>query len=95
VLAAAQAYAAMVLDQPRRPGMDFPSAREELNSGAGTQFDEVVTRAFLRILDIASEGYRMADDHRFIFPATRRKDTPRPVRQTLEAEPEAEPTDTV
>jgi HD-GYP domain-containing protein (c-di-GMP phosphodiesterase class II) len=93
VLAAAQAYAAMVLDQPRRPGMDFPSAREELNSGAGTQFDEVVVRAFLRILDTASEGYRMADDHRFIFPATRRKDTPRPVRQTLEAEPDAEPSE--
>ncbi len=80
ILAAAQAYAAMVLDQPRRAGMDFSTAREELNSGAGTQFDEVVVRAFLRILDTASEGYRMADDHRFIFPATRKRDTPRPAR---------------
>nr|MBA3423264.1 hypothetical protein [Rubrobacter sp.] len=28
----------------------------------------VVVRAFLRILDTESEGYRMADDHRFVFP---------------------------
>lgn len=86
ILAVAQAYAAMVLDQPRRPGLGFASAREELNSGIGTQFDEVVARAFLRILDTASEGYRMADDHRFAFPTTRRRDTPRPVRRDAENE---------
>jgi hypothetical protein len=28
-----------------------------------------VVRALLRILDTESEGYRMADDHRFVFPA--------------------------
>jgi hypothetical protein len=28
-----------------------------------------VARAFLRILDTESEGYRVADDHRFVFPA--------------------------
>ncbi|WP_162924600.1 HD-GYP domain-containing protein [Rubrobacter indicoceani] len=67
ILAVAQAYAAMVLDQPRRPGLDPPSAREEMNRGAGKQFDEVVVRAFLRILDTEAEGYRAADDHRFSF----------------------------
>ncbi len=93
ILAAAQAYAAMVLDQPRRPGMDFATSRGELNSGAGTQFDEVVVRAFLRILDTASEGYRMADDYRFIFPAPRKRDTPRPPRRIAEADPTLEPKD--
>lgn len=78
VLSAAQAYAAMVLDQPRRPGMSFAAAREELNGGAGTQFDEVVARAFLRILDTESEGYRMADDYRFVFPAARKQPTTPP-----------------
>jgi HD-GYP domain-containing protein (c-di-GMP phosphodiesterase class II) len=68
ILALAQAYAAMVLDQPRRPGMSFAEAREALISGIDTQFDGVVVRAMLRVLDTESEGYRMADDHRFIFP---------------------------
>ncbi|AHY46252.1 HD domain [Rubrobacter radiotolerans] len=67
VLAVAQAYAAMVLDQPRRPGLDPAAARRELNAGAGSRFDEVVVRAFLRILDTESEGYRSADDGRFGF----------------------------
>jgi hypothetical protein len=69
ILAVAQAYAAMVLDQPSRPGMDFAEAREKLSAGIDTEFEGVVVRAFLRILDTESEGYRMADDHRFVFPA--------------------------
>ncbi len=69
ILAVAQAYAAIVLDQPRRPGMRPEEAREKLVAGIGTEFDGVVVRAFLRILDTESEGYRMADDHRFVFPA--------------------------
>lgn len=69
ILAVAQAYAAMVLDQPSRPGMSLPEARERLTAGIDTEFDGVVVRAFLRILDTESEGYRMADDHRFAFPA--------------------------
>ncbi len=68
ILAVSQAYAAMVLDQPRRPGLGFAEARTKLIAGAGTEFDEVVVRAFLRILDTESDGYRMADDDRFIFP---------------------------
>jgi HD-GYP domain-containing protein (c-di-GMP phosphodiesterase class II) len=69
ILAVAQAYAAMVLDQPSRPGMSLTEARERLTAGLDTEFDGVVVRAFLRILDTESEGYRMADDHRFAFPA--------------------------
>jgi HD-GYP domain-containing protein (c-di-GMP phosphodiesterase class II) len=77
ILAVAQAYAAMVLDQPRRPGMGFTEAREKLSAGIDTEFDGVVVRAFLRILDTESEGYRMADDHRFVFPAPEERETPR------------------
>jgi hypothetical protein len=69
ILAVAQAYAAMVLDQPHRPGMTYAEAREKLSAGIDTEFEGVVVRAFLRILDTESEGYRMADDHRFVFPA--------------------------
>lgn len=69
MLAVAQAYAAMVLDQPHRPGKGFAEAREQLTTGIDTEFDGVVVRAFLRILDTESDGYRMADDHRFAFPA--------------------------
>jgi len=68
ILSVAQAYASMVLDQPQRPGMPPAEAREKLAAGLDTEFDGVVVRAFLRILDTESEGYRMADDHRFVFP---------------------------
>jgi len=69
----AQAYAAMVLDQPRRPGMKPAEAREKLSAGIDTEFDGVVVRALLRLLDTESEGYRMADDHRFVFPSLESK----------------------
>jgi len=69
ILAVAQAYAAMIIDQPHKPGASPGEARSRLNSGADTEFDGVVVRAFARILDTESEGYRMADDHRFVFPA--------------------------
>jgi len=72
----------MVLDQPRRPGMEPAEARGNLGAGIDTQFDGVVVRAFLRILDTESEGYRMADDYRFVFPdpdgRRREVDTPGP-----------------
>jgi HD domain len=73
ILAVAQAYAAMVLDQPSRPGMSFAGAREKLSAGIDTEFDGVVVRALLRILETESEGYRMADDHRFVFPAPKHR----------------------
>jgi hypothetical protein len=68
ILSVAQAYAAMILDQPSRPGMTCAQAREKLSAGLDTEFDGVVVRALLRLLDTESEGYRMADDHRFVFP---------------------------
>ena len=85
VLAVAQAYAALVLDGPSRPGVSPAEAREKLGAGADTEFDGVVVRALLRILDTESEGYRMADDHRFVFPAPEgwraTPDAPAPVRE--------------
>src|SRR5215218_6085804 len=42
ILSVAQAYAAMVLDQPRRPGMESVEAREKLSAGIDTEFDGVV-----------------------------------------------------
>ena len=69
ILSVAQAYAAMILDQPRRAGMTSAQAREQLSAGLDTEFDGVVVRALLRLLDTESEGYRMADDHRFVFPS--------------------------
>jgi HD domain len=78
ILAVAQAYAAMVLDQPRRPGMSFAEAREKLSAGIDTEYDGIVVRALLRILETESEGYRMADDHRFVFPAPDHRRRARP-----------------
>ena len=69
ILSVAQAYAAMILDQPSRPGMTPAQAREKLSAGIDTEFDGVVVRALLRLLDTESEGYKMADDHRFVFPS--------------------------
>ena len=79
ILAVAQAYAAMVLDQPRRPGMESAEAREELSAGIDTVFDGVVVRALLRILDTESDGYRMADDYRFVFPTPKDRERTEPV----------------
>jgi HD-GYP domain-containing protein (c-di-GMP phosphodiesterase class II) len=76
ILAVAQAYAAMVLDQPQRPGMGFAEARERLSARIDTEFDGVVVRAFLRILDTESDGYRMADDYRFVFPVPKNRTKP-------------------
>jgi HD-GYP domain-containing protein (c-di-GMP phosphodiesterase class II) len=78
ILSVAQAYAAMVLDQPRRPGMKPAEAREQLSAGIDTVFDGVVVRALLRLLDTESEGYRMADDHRFVFPSLESRGSARP-----------------
>jgi HD-GYP domain-containing protein (c-di-GMP phosphodiesterase class II) len=78
ILSVAQAYAAMVLDQPRRPGMKPAEAREKLSAGIDTEFDGVVVRALLRLLDTESEGYRMADDDRFVFPSPESRGSAKP-----------------
>ena len=85
ILGLAQAYAAMVLDQPRRPGISSEIARREISACIDTKFDGMVIRAFLRILDTETEGYRMADDSRFVFPAPEEVSSPlgEPFDQTL------------
>jgi HD-GYP domain-containing protein (c-di-GMP phosphodiesterase class II) len=92
ILAVAQAYAAMVLDQPRRPGIGSAEARERLSAGIDTEFDGITVRAFLRILDTETEGYRLADDHRFVFPAPEERETPRPGLPGTSVETEEERT---
>jgi hypothetical protein len=84
ILAVAQTYASMVLDQPSRPGMSFAESREKLGAGIDTELDGVVVRALLRILETESEGYRMADDHRFVFPAPDHRRHARPDAPALE-----------
>jgi len=37
-------------------------------AGMDAAFDGTVVKAFLRILDTEPEGYRRADDHRFVLP---------------------------
>jgi diguanylate cyclase (GGDEF)-like protein len=49
VVAVCEAYAAMVLERPYSVAMRPTRAREELERGAGTQFDPDVVAAFLRI----------------------------------------------
>lgn len=76
ILAVAQAYASMVLDKPQHPGLSFAEAREKLSSGSDTEFDGLTVRAFLRILDTENEGYRLADDGRFVFPSYKNGNLP-------------------
>lgn len=51
ILAVADAYEAMVADRCYRMGIGAERAREELENGAGTQFDALVVEAFLRFLE--------------------------------------------
>ncbi len=53
ILAAADAYEAMTADRVYRAALGEDAARAELEAGAGTQFDEDVVAAFLRVLDAA------------------------------------------
>lgn len=75
IISVAEAYAAMVLDRPGRPGMSYEQARSELNAGLDTRFDGGVARAFLRILETETEGYRRAGTPRFA-PETTDEDSP-------------------
>lgn len=73
ILAVAQAHANLVLDGANLPGISLQEARKCLVAGIDSEFDGATVRAFLRTLDTESEGYRMADDHRFVLPG--RSDT--------------------
>jgi diguanylate cyclase (GGDEF)-like protein len=50
ILAVADAYEAMTHDRVYRPAIGPGAARRELEQGAGSQFDEEVVQAFLRVL---------------------------------------------
>jgi diguanylate cyclase (GGDEF)-like protein len=50
ILSVADAYEAMTHDRVYRPGIGRGAARRELEQGAGSQFDEEVVEAFLRVL---------------------------------------------
>jgi diguanylate cyclase (GGDEF)-like protein len=56
ILAVADAYEAMVADRTYRMGIGPERAREELENGAGTQFDPLVVEAFLRFLERADKA---------------------------------------
>jgi diguanylate cyclase (GGDEF)-like protein len=56
ILAVADAYEAMVADRTYRMGIGADRAREELEDGAGTQFDPLVVEAFLRFLERADRA---------------------------------------
>lgn len=90
ILSVAQAYAAMIADRPHRPGISPAEAREKLHAGVDTEFDGVVVRAFTRILDNANEGYRMADDYRFLFPEPGSESLPEAALQEEESSPSEE-----
>jgi diguanylate cyclase (GGDEF)-like protein/putative nucleotidyltransferase with HDIG domain len=51
ILAVADAYEAMTADRVYRPAIGQQAAREELEAGAGSQFDAEVVDALLRALD--------------------------------------------
>lgn len=60
ILAVADAYEAMTADRVYRSALGHQAAREELEAGAGTQFDGDVIQAFLAALDRA--GDRRGDE---------------------------------
>ena len=50
IIAACDAYGAMVSDRPYRPALDYGTAVKELRQGAGSQFDPDAVAALLRSL---------------------------------------------
>jgi diguanylate cyclase (GGDEF)-like protein len=59
ILAVADAYEAMVGDRPYRRAMTHEQARAELLRCAGTQFDQGVVEAFLRVLEAQDMAQRL------------------------------------
>ena len=55
ILSVADAYEAMTSDRVYRKALGAEAARRELERGAGTQFDETVVAAFLRVLERREE----------------------------------------
>lgn len=51
IIAAVEAYAAMVSDRPHRPARSFDDALDELMSQAGSQFDPEIVEVLVNVLD--------------------------------------------
>lgn len=66
VFAVADSFDAMTSDRPYRRALSLERAVEEVRAGAGTQFDPVVVRAFLELVD---EGALRIDEHEHGAPA--------------------------
>lgn len=60
ILAVADAYLAMTSDRPYRPAMSREEAIQELQRGAGTQFDPKVVEAFIQVLGSGAVDSRAA-----------------------------------
>ncbi len=60
ILAVADAYLAMISDRPYRRAMSRPEAIEQLQRGAGTQFDPKVVEALIRVLGSGAVDSRAA-----------------------------------
>lgn len=50
ILSVVDAYESMVSDRPYRKALSFKKIRQELLEGAGTQFDPVIVKIFLKII---------------------------------------------
>jgi len=66
ILAVADAYESMTADRVYRPALGEAAAREELEGGAGRQFDADVVDALLRALDHAADGTPVSMGARFV-----------------------------
>src|SRR5205085_10088062 len=55
VMAIADAFSAMTLDRPYRAGLSFEAALEEIERGAGSQFDPELAQIFIRALRAQGE----------------------------------------
>ena len=60
IVAVADAYEAMTHDRVYRPAIGHEAACKELQHGAGTQFDEDIVEAFMRVLKSESAPLRPA-----------------------------------
>jgi putative nucleotidyltransferase with HDIG domain len=65
VLAVADAFDAMTSPRPYRPRLSDEDAVRIIRNGAGTQWDPMITHAFLEILGVASDGLQtIAEEER-------------------------------
>ncbi len=61
IISLADAYEAMISDRPYRKGITHESALEEIVRCSGTQFDPVVTKAFISLFDTINT--KRSEDH--------------------------------